>query len=78
VLGTPLYFSTERFAPIAHSLEGAAPGVGAIVALTICGAGADLPELVVLSRHARPAAVSVFFGFVFAIASGAPARLVAG
>ena len=45
MLGTPLYFSTELFVPIAHSLEGAALGVGAIVALTICGDGADLPEL---------------------------------
>ena len=79
-LGTPLYFSTELFVPIAHSLEGAGVGVGAIVALTISGAGANLPEFVVLSRMARPAAVSVFFGFVFAvaIAGGTLAHLVAG
>ena len=79
-LGTPLYFSTELFVPIAHSLEGAGVGVGAIVALTISGAGANLPEFVVLSRMARPAAVSVFFAFVFsvAIAGGTLAHLVAG
>ncbi|MEM9463888.1 MAG: permease [Actinomycetota bacterium] len=78
-LGTPLYFSTELFVPIAHSLEGAGVGVGAIVALTISGAGANLPEFVVLSRMARPAAVSIFFAFVFsvAIAGGALAHLVA-
>ncbi|MEM9200576.1 MAG: permease [Actinomycetota bacterium] len=79
-LGTPLYFSTELFVPIAHSLEGAGVGVGAIVALTISGAGANLPEFVVLSKMARPAAVSVFFGFVFAVAitGGTLAHLVAG
>ena len=78
-LGTPLYFSTELFVPIAHSLEGAGVGVGAIVALTISGAGANLPEFVVLSRMARPAAVSVFFAFVFtvAITGGTLAHLVA-
>lgn len=78
-LGTPLYFSTELFVPIAHSLEGAGVGVGAIVALTISGAGANLPEFVVLSRMARPAAVSVFFAFVFAVAitGGTLAHLVA-
>ena len=41
---------------------------------------ANLPEFIVLSRMARPAAVSVFFGFVFAvaIAGGTLAHLVAG
>lgn len=67
-MGTPLYFSTELFVPIANSLHNAGVGVGAIVALTISGAGANLPEFVVLSKMARPAAISVFFGYVFAVA----------
>lgn len=67
-LGTPLYFSTELFVPIANSLNNAGVGVGAIVALTISGAGANLPEFVVLSKMARPGAVSVFSGYVFAVA----------
>ncbi len=67
-MGTPLYFNTELFVPIANSLFSAGVGVGAIVALTIAGAGANLPEFIVLSKMAKPAAVTVFFGYVFAVA----------
>ena len=67
-LGTPLYFNTEVFVPIANSLRNAGVGVGAIVALTISGAGANLPEFVVLSKMAKPAAIAIFFGYVFAVA----------
>ena len=44
------YFSTELFVPIADSLHAAGVGVGAIVALTIAGAGANVPEFVILSK----------------------------
>lgn len=67
-IGTPLYFSTELFVPIANSLHNAGVGVGAIVALTIAGAGANLPEFVVLSKMAKPGAISVFFAYVFGVA----------
>lgn len=67
-LSTPLYFSTELFVPIANSLRNAGVGVGAIVALTIAGAGANIPEFVVLTRLAKPKIVSVFFGYVFLVA----------
>ncbi len=67
-LGTPLYFNTELFVPIANSLHGAGVGVGAIVALTISGAGANLPEFVILGRLARPGVIVVLAGYVFAIA----------
>lgn len=79
-LGTPLYFSTELFVPIANSLHNADVGVGAIVALTIAGAGANLPEFVVLSKMAKPRIVSIFFGYVFVVAmtGGLLAHLIAG
>lgn len=79
-LGTPLYFSTELFVPIANSLTNAGVGVGAVVALTIAGAGANLPEFVVLSKMARPGAVSAFFGYVFTVAmtGGIMAHALAG
>ncbi|MDH3300351.1 MAG: permease [Acidimicrobiia bacterium] len=67
-LGTPLYVSTSLFVPIAHSLGRAGVGVGAIVALTISGAGANIPEFVVLAKLFSKAAVSLFIGYVFAIA----------
>ncbi len=67
-LGTPLYFSTELFVPIADSLAAVGVGVGAIVALTIAGAGANIPEFVILSKLARSRALVVFVGYVFLVA----------
>ncbi len=67
-LGTPLYVSTELFVPIADSLRGAGVGTGAIVALTIAGAGANVPEFVILSKLAQPRLIAVFFTYVFGVA----------
>lgn len=67
-LGTPLYVSTELFVPIADSLRGAGVGTGAIVALTIAGAGANVPEFVILSKLAKPRLIVVFFAYVFGVA----------
>ncbi|WP_040492827.1 permease [Ilumatobacter nonamiensis] len=67
-LGTPLYFSTELFVPIANSLHTAGVGVGAIVALTIAGAGANVPEFIVLSKMAAHSVIAAFFAYVFAVA----------
>jgi uncharacterized membrane protein YraQ (UPF0718 family) len=77
-LGTPLYFSTELFVPIADSLAAVGVGIGAIVALTIAGAGANLPEFVILSRLAKGRVLTVFVGYVFlvAIAGGLLAQTV--
>lgn len=77
-LGTPLYISTELFVPIADSLAAVGVGVGAIVALTIAGAGANLPEFVILSKLARANVLVVFIGYVFlvAIAGGVLAQAV--
>lgn len=67
-LGTPLYVSTGVFIPIADSLQSAGVGIGAIVALTIAGAGANLPEFVILSKLAKPRIIAIFFGYVFDVA----------
>ena len=67
-LGTPLYFNTELFVPIADSLKTAGVGIGAIVSLTIAGAGANLPEFVILSRLARKRLIAGFFVYVFGVA----------
>ncbi len=67
-LGTPLYFNTELFVPIADSLETAGVGIGAIVALTIAGAGANVPEFILLSRLASRRVISMFIGYVFTVA----------
>ncbi len=78
-LGTPLYFSTELFVPIADSLQGAGVGIGAIVALTIAGAGANIPEFLLLSKLAHRQLVVIFVGYVFLVAviGGLVAQVVA-
>ncbi len=67
-LGTPLYFSTALFVPIADSLAAAGVGIGAIVALTIAGSGANLPEFILLMRFAKIPLISAFFAYVFLVA----------
>jgi|GEM_PF-178632 len=67
-LGTPLYFSTSLFVPIADALSNAGVGIGAIVALTIAGAGANVPEFVILSKLASRRIIAIFFGYVFFVA----------
>ncbi len=68
-LGTPLYFSTELFIPIADALESAGVGTGAIVALTIAGAGANVPEFIILTKLAQRRLIAILFGYVFAVAA---------
>lgn len=68
-LGTPLYFSTELFIPIADALTDAGVGAGAIVALTIAGAGANVPEFIILTRLAQRRLIAILFAYVFAVAT---------
>jgi uncharacterized membrane protein YraQ (UPF0718 family) len=67
-LGTPLYIHTELFVPIAGSLHRSGVGIGPIVALTIAGAGANVPELLILGRLARLRLVGTLFAYIFLIA----------
>ena len=79
-LGTPLYFQTSLFVPIAHSLTAAGVGIGAIVALTISGAGANVPEFVILTKLADRTLIGIFFGYVFSVAllGGLTAQAILG
>jgi uncharacterized membrane protein YraQ (UPF0718 family) len=69
-LGTPLYISTELYVPIADSLTESGVSTGAIVALTIAGAGAgaNVPEFILLTRFASRRIVGLFFAYVFGVA----------
>lgn len=67
-LGTPLYFQTSLFVPIANSLSAAGVGIGAIVALTISGAGANVPEFIILTKLADRTLIGIFFAYVFSVA----------
>ncbi|MFT7474559.1 MAG: uncharacterized membrane protein YraQ (UPF0718 family) [Verrucomicrobiales bacterium] len=80
ILGTPLYVQTSVLVPIAHSLTAAGVGIGAIVALTISGAGANVPEFVILTKLADRKLIGIFFAYVFlvALAGGLTAQLLLG
>jgi uncharacterized membrane protein YraQ (UPF0718 family) len=67
-LGTPLYFHTELFIPIADSLRLVGIGVGAIVALIIAGARANVLEFILLSRLAARRLIAILVGYVFGVA----------
>lgn len=79
-LGTPLYFHTSLFVPIADALSDAGVGIGAIVALTISGAGANVPEFIILGKLAKRRLITIFFGYVFSVAlvGGLLAQLILG
>ena len=69
--GVPLYFGTELFVPIGDALHAKGAGTGAIVALVIAGAGANIPEFALLTKIARGRVVAAFFAYVFAVAVAA-------
>ena len=69
--GVPLYFGTEMFLPIGDALHSGGASAGAIVALVIAGAGANIPEFALLTKVARGRLVAAFFGYVFAVAVAA-------
>ena len=76
--GVPLYFGTELFIPIGDALHAKGAGTGAIVALVIAGAGANIPEFALLTKVARGRVVAAFFAYVFVVASDATQATAAG
>ncbi len=67
-VGTLFYINTELFVPIANALRSAGIGIGAIVALTIAGAGFNIPEFVMLGKLAGKGVLATFGVYVFAVA----------
>ena len=67
-VGTLFYVNTEIFIPIADALQTAGIGIGAIVALTIAGAGFNIPEFVILGKLAGKGVLAIFGGYIFAVA----------
>ncbi len=68
IIGVPLYVRGSTMIPIAMALTAKGMGVGAVIALVIGGAGASLPEVVMLKRMFRWPILSVFLISVFGIA----------
>jgi len=79
-VGTFFYISTEIVVPIADALRSAGIGIGAIVALTIAGAGVNIPEFVILSKLAGKGILAAFGLYVFGVAvvGGLIAKMLVG
>ncbi|MCP4994394.1 MAG: permease [Gammaproteobacteria bacterium] len=68
IIGVPLYVRGSTMIPIAMTLTAKGMGVGAVIALVIGGAGASLPEMVMLKRMFHWPILIVFLLSVFGIA----------
>ena len=79
-LGTPIYTTTALLVPIADSLIAVGVSIGAIVALTIAGSGANLPEFILLMRFFHMRIICIFFAYVFLVAvlGGCISQFLAG
>jgi uncharacterized membrane protein YraQ (UPF0718 family) len=68
VIGVPLYVRVSTMIPIFIPLMAKGMSIGAVVALTIGGAGASLPEVIMLKRIFSWPLLGAFLVAVFTIA----------
>lgn len=68
VIGVPLYVRVSTMIPIFIPLMAKGMSIGAVVALTIGGAGASLPEVIMLKRIFKWPLLGAFLSAVFTIA----------
>jgi len=68
IVGVPLYVRGSTMIPIAVTLTAKGMGIGAVIALVIGGAGASLPEMIMLKRMFHWPILIAFLFSVFGIA----------
>ncbi len=68
IIGVPLYVRGSTMIPIALTLTTKGMGIGAVIALVIGGAGASLPEMVMLKRMFDWPILLAFLFSVFTVA----------
>jgi uncharacterized membrane protein YraQ (UPF0718 family) len=68
IIGVPLYVRGSTMIPIAMTLTAKGMGIGAVIALVIGGAGASLPEMIMLKRMFHWPILIAFLFSVFGIA----------
>jgi uncharacterized membrane protein YraQ (UPF0718 family) len=71
IIGVPLYVRASTMVPIGMSLIAKGMSLGAVMALIIGGAGASIPEMVMLKRLFKPPVLAAFVGVVFTMAVSA-------
>jgi hypothetical protein len=68
VIGVPMYIRAETIIPISAALVGKGMGVGTVLALIIGGAGASIPEIIILSSMFKKKLIFAFVLNVFLVA----------
>ncbi len=71
ILGVPMYIRAETVIPISAALVEKGMGLGTVLALLIGGAGASIPEMIILSSMFRKKLIFAFAFNVFLIAIAA-------
>jgi len=70
-VGVPMYIRAETVIPISAALVEKGVGVGTVLALIIGGAGASIPEIIILASMFRKKLIFAFVATVFAVAIAA-------
>jgi uncharacterized membrane protein YraQ (UPF0718 family) len=70
-VGVPMYIRAETVIPISAALVGKGMGVGTVLALIIGGAGASIPEMIILGSMFKKKLIAAFMLNVFAVAIAA-------
>lgn len=68
LIGVPMYIRAETIIPISAALVGKGMGLGTVLALIIGGAGASIPELIILGSMFRKKLVLAFAINIFIVA----------
>lgn len=71
LIGVPMYIRAETVIPISAALVGKGMGAGTVLALIIGGAGASIPELIILSSMFKKKLIFAFALNVFLVAIAA-------
>jgi hypothetical protein len=67
-IGVPMYIRAETVIPISAALVGKGMGVGTVLSLIVAGAGASIPEMIILGSMFRKKLVIAFLVNVFLVA----------
>jgi uncharacterized membrane protein YraQ (UPF0718 family) len=71
LVGVPMYIRAETVIPISAALVEKGMGVGTVLALIIGGAGASIPEIIILASMFRKKLIFAFVATVFLVAIAA-------
>ncbi|OPY12311.1 MAG: putative permease [Syntrophus sp. PtaB.Bin001] len=71
LIGVPMYIRAETVIPISAALVGKGMGVGTVLALIIGGAGASIPEMIILGSMFKKKLIFAFALNVFLVAIAA-------